>query len=224
MASIPGGVATDAVTIETKDGLRLEGEVRDPDGEARGTAVICHAHPRFGGSKDHPVLWQTRIALARARLTVLSFNFRGVMGSEGSFGGGAAETEDVRAAIEVIRHRSAGPTFVAGWSFGANVGLRAGLDDDRVEALALLALPLAEPSPDLPTIPDAVTAYDRPVLLLAGDDDPYCPVPALRAFASRVPRASVTVFRGTDHYFKGRERDAGDAVGRFAERALFGNG
>jgi alpha/beta superfamily hydrolase len=187
----------------------------------RGTAVICHAHPRFGGSKDHPVLWQTRIALARAGLAVLSFNFRGVMGSEGSFGGGTAEVEDARAAIGFIRGRAAGPTFVVGWSFGANVALRASLDDDRVAALALLALPLGETSLDLPPISESVVAYDRPVLFLAGDDDPYCPLPKLRDFASRISGASVTVFEGTNHYFKGRERDAGAAVGRFAERALF---
>ena len=66
-------------------------------------------------------------------------------------------------------------------------------------------------------------AYDRPVLFLAGDDDPYCPLPKLRDFASRIPGATVTVFEGTDHYFKARERDAGDAVGGFAERALFGD-
>jgi uncharacterized protein len=185
--------------------------------------VICHAHPRFGGSKDHPVLWQTRIALARAGLAVLSFNFRGVMGSEGSFGGGTAEIEDARAAIGFMQDRAVGPTFVAGWSFGANVALRASLDDERVAALALLALPLGETSLDLPPIPESVRAYERPVLLIASDVDPYCPLPKLREFASRVPRASVTVLQGTDHYFKGREREAGAAVGRFAERALFGD-
>lgn len=198
--------------------------MRDPEGEARGTAVICHAHPRFGGSKDHPVLWQTRIALARAGLSVLSFNFRGVMGSEGSFGGGVAETEDARAAITLMRDRWAGPMLVAGWSFGANVALRASLDDDRVAALALLALPLGETSLDLPAIPETVADFDRPVLLLAAEDDPYCPLPKLRDVASLLRRSTLAAFKDTDHYFKGREREAGDAVGRFAEQALFGAG
>jgi len=186
--------------------------------------VICHAHPQFGGCKDRPVLWQARIALARAGLAVLSFNFRGVMGSEGSFGGGAAEIEDARAAIGFMHDRAAGPTFVAGWSFGANVALRVSLGDDRVAALALLALPLGETSLDLPPIPESAVDFDRPILLLASDDDPYCPLPRRRDFASRIPGASVTLFNGTDHYFKGLERDVGDAVGRFAARALFGDG
>lgn len=153
---------------------------------------------------------------------MLSFNFRGVMGSEGSFGGGTAELEDARAAIGFMHERADVPTFLAGWSFGANVALRASVDDDRVAAVALLALPLGETSLDLPAIPASVAAYERPVLLLASDDDPYCPLPKLRDLAASMPRASVAVFEGTDHYFKGRERDAGAAVGRFAEQALFG--
>ena len=45
------------VTFTTDDGVRLEGELRLPDGGPRGSAVLCHPHPKHGGSKDHPILW-----------------------------------------------------------------------------------------------------------------------------------------------------------------------
>jgi alpha/beta superfamily hydrolase len=191
-----------------------------PDAPPWGGAVICHAHPLFGGSKDHPLLWAVRIALARQGLAVLAFNFRGVMGSEGSHGGGVDEVMDATAAVGAIRERVPGPTLMVGWSFGANVALRAALVDQRVAALALLALPLAESAADVLPIPESLTGFSHPVLLVAGDDDPFCPAPELRAFAERIPKASVTIFKGTDHYFDRREHDAGELVGRFAAQTL----
>src|SRR5438093_477761 len=81
------------------------------------TAVLCHPHPLRGGSQDHPVLWALRAELASRGLVVLGFNFRGVMGSEGRYGGGVDEVMDVEAAIDRVRKAGPPPTFVAGWSF-----------------------------------------------------------------------------------------------------------
>ncbi|HEX6399507.1 MAG TPA: alpha/beta fold hydrolase [Actinomycetota bacterium] len=209
------------VTFATEDGVRLEGELRPPDGQARGSAVICHAHPRHGGSKDHPVLWAVRNELAGKRgFATLGFNFRGIMGSSGSFGGGRDEIEDVRAAIGFIRERVNGPTLVFGWSFGASVALREALEDDRAAALALFGLPLRPNDIDLPPLPDAseLRQLDRPLLLLAGEHDEYCPADQLRAYGQGV--AEVVILEGVDHYLSRRERDAATIVGDFADHLL----
>lgn len=217
-----------AITFDTEDGLKLEGELRRPDGTALGSAVICHPHPQYGGSKDHPLLWAIRIELAARGLLVLSFNFRGVMGSEGRFGGGVLEVNDVRAALNRVRQETDGPTFLCGWSFGAHVALRTAMNEQRLAALALVALPLHESSPDLPALPalpepEPLREFDLPVLLLAGESDPFCPVPELLVMAGRLPRSTVEVVSGADHYFRGRERDAGRIVAEFAERTLRGS-
>ena len=107
------------VRFSTLDGISLEGELRMPERAPAGSAVICHAHPRRGGSKDHPILWAVRNELAQRGLAVLSFNFRGTMRSAGSHGGGRTEIHDVEAAIGFVRAPSEGPTIVCGWSFGA---------------------------------------------------------------------------------------------------------
>jgi alpha/beta superfamily hydrolase len=210
------------VCFETRDGLSLEGEIRRPDGGSRASAVLCHPHPEHGGSKDHPLLWAIRNDLASLGFTVLVFNFRGVMGSEGRHESGRGETEDVRAAVSRVRTESAGPTFVTGWSFGANVALREAMEDERVGALALIGMPLAESSLDLPELPDrsSLKAYNRPVLLLSGAADPFSPAPDLRSLARRLGRATVSIVDGTDHFFWHRERDAARAVGEFAEASL----
>jgi alpha/beta superfamily hydrolase len=219
-----GIVADDVepVTFLTEDGVRLEGELRLPDESARGSTVICHAHPRHGGSKDHPVLWSVRNELAGKRgLASLVFNFRGTMGSGGTYGGGQEEARDVRAAVGAVRERAEGPTLLFGWSFGASVALREAFGDERVEALALFGIPLRPNDLELPPMPSAeeLRLLKRPVLLLTGANDEYCPADELRAYGEGV--AEVVVLDGTDHYLWRREREAAAIVGEFADRALF---
>jgi alpha/beta superfamily hydrolase len=216
------------ITFETEDGLELEGEVHLPDGPPIGSAVICHPHPQYGGSKDHPLLWAIRIELVARGFAVLSFNFRGVMGSQGAFGGGLDEVKDVRAAVGRARQAADGPAFVCGWSFGAHVALRTAFDDDRISALALVALPLHESSTELPPLPglpdpERLQRLDRPVLLLAGDSDPFCPVTQLLVMAGRLPRSTVEIVAGADHYFGKREREVARIVSGFARKVLPGS-
>jgi alpha/beta superfamily hydrolase len=211
----------EAVTFTTDDGVRLEGELRMPDDVPRGSAVICHAHPRHGGSKDHPVLWAVRNELAGKRgLATLVFNFRGTMGSGGTYAGGRDEFLDVRAAIGAVRERAEGPTLVFGWSFGASVALRQVFEDDRVHALALFGLPLRPNDLELPPLPEPaeLRRLERPLLFLAGEHDQYCPAAELRAYGKGV--ADVVIMDGTDHYLSRREREAASIVGDFADRKI----
>jgi alpha/beta superfamily hydrolase len=211
----------ESIRFPTEDGLSLEGELRSPEGPARASAVIAHAHPRHGGSKDHPILWAVRNELAHRGFTVLSFNFRGTMGSDGTFGGGRTEVRDVAAAIDRVRGEVEGPTLVCGWSFGANVALREALDDARVAGLALIGPPL-DHDLDLPALPAAaeLRLLRRPVLLLAGERDEYAPPDALETLRSRLPDARTAIVPGTDHYLWRREREAAAIVGEFAQETL----
>ncbi len=216
----------DPIRFRTEDGLHLEGELRLPDGvSAAASAVLCHPHPRHGGSKDHPLLWAIRNDLAARGFGVLAFNFRGVMGSEGEYGGGMAETADVRAAVDVMRERVSGPTLVCGWSFGAHVALSTALGDERISALALLGPPLGDAPIRLPDWPRRIElkAFDRPVLLVAGEADQFCPLPELRALGRKLTRATLRTVSDADHFFWRRERETAKIVGEFAEEALLGD-
>jgi alpha/beta superfamily hydrolase len=212
------------VRFRASDGALLEGDLRQAEGSPNGTAVLCHAHPSFGGSKDHPVLWAIRNHLAARRgLHVLSFNFRGTMGSEGTHGGGVAELADVEAAINRVRAEADGPTVVAGWSFGANVALRHAVRDDRVAALALVALPLGPGAvSDLPPLPppEDLQRLPIPVLLVAGSLDRLTSVNELQALADRLPRARFLLLPGTGHYFEHREAELAEVIGDFVGPVL----
>lgn len=212
------------VRFRADDGVALVGEVHDAEGTPRGSAVVCHAHPRYGGSKDHPLLWAVRGALVHRGVTVLAFNFRGIMGSEGSFGSGEDELLDVRAAVGVVRDEAPAPapTMAVGWSFGASVALREALHDGRVGGLGLIGFPLAETSLALPPPPERtqLAALDRPVLFVVGQADQFSPLPELRRLARRIPGAELEVIPDTDHFFWKREREVGERLGAFAERLL----
>lgn len=206
----------------TEDGVSLQGELRHAEGPTRAGAVLCHPHPRLGGSKDHPLLWAIRNELAHRGIAVLSFNFRGVMGSGGTYGGGRAELRDVSAAVGRIRDLTSGSTLVCGWSFGANVAIREAIADERVGALALVGLPLGEGGLYVPELPSAseLRSFRRPVLLLSGETDPLSASPDLDPLVRALPRAELEVVPGTDHHFWRREAEAARRVGSFAERAL----
>ena len=216
--------AVEPMTFTTEDGVRLEGELRMPDGALRGTAAICHPHPRHGGSKDHPLLWALRNELAGRRgVATLSFNFRGVMGSGGTHGGGRDEIIDVRAAIGRIRETDPTlPTVCCGWSFGANVALREALEDDRPAALVLYGIPLKQSDLGLPRLPSPadLRALVLPVLFVAGDVDPYCPPEQLRTYAAELPRGECALLEGTDHFLTRRWGEAATLVGDFLDRTV----
>jgi alpha/beta superfamily hydrolase len=209
------------IRFTTDDHVSLEGEIRVPEDPA-GAAVICHAHPRHGGSKDHPILWALRTELSARRFCVLSFNFRGVMGSSGTYGAGRTEVRDLAAAIDLVRAETDRPLLVCGWSFGANVALREAVTDDGVAALALIGLPLDPRDIGIPDAPTAseLRAFRRPVLLLAGEGDVYAPRPRLESLAAQLPSSEVAILPGTDHFLWRREKEAAAHVGAFAARAL----
>jgi alpha/beta superfamily hydrolase len=168
-------------------------------------------------------LWAIRNELAHRGFAVLAFNFRGVMGSGGTFGGGRDEIRDAHAAIGRVRQESPEqPTVVCGWSFGANVALREALDDERVAALALVGLPLEPGDVQLPALPrgDHLRGFRVPVLLLAGERDVYCPAEELRTMATELRRARVEILDGTDHYLWRREREAAALIGVFVDEVL----
>ena len=71
-----------------------------------------------------------------AGAAVLRFNYRGVNLSQGTYGYGAGELEDARAALKWLRGRYPGvPYWLAGFSFGSRIALKLGLEAAGVERL-----------------------------------------------------------------------------------------
>jgi len=121
---------------------QLEGILRAPS-SAVAAAVVCHPHPLGGGTMNNNVVYRAAKALVAGGVTALRFNFRGVGASTGSHANGVGEEEDVRAALDFLRAQAPGlPIWIAGFSFGARVGLTVGARSDDVVKLFGIGLAL----------------------------------------------------------------------------------
>jgi alpha/beta superfamily hydrolase len=110
---------------------------------AYAAVVVCHPHPQLGGTMHAHVPYRIARGLRDTGATTLRFNFRGVGRSSGSYSEGEGEQEDVVSALTFLADKVPGvPLWVAGYSFGAWVGMRAGMADGRAAALLGVGLPI----------------------------------------------------------------------------------
>ncbi|MCU1463884.1 MAG: Alpha/beta hydrolase [Acidimicrobiales bacterium] len=200
-------MSTERVTLQTADGLALEAELAVPGGEPWAAAVLAHPHPQFGGTMRSIVPGTLFAALPAASVVALRFNFRGVEGSEGTFGDGRPERQDVVAAIDAVWPIAEGlPLLLAGWSFGADTSLT--VDDERVGGWLAVAPPLRRPD-DMA----AVAADPRPKLLAVPQHDQYRDPDSAREVVAGWTATELRVVNGADHFLVGR-------VDRVAEWAV----
>ncbi len=145
--------------------------------------------------------------LAASGIGALRFNFRGVGGSEGSFGGGVGERSDTWGALDFLAAEAAvdvGRICLAGYSFGALVALSA--VDERVRAVAAVSPPLNAQSL-------ADTRLHCPALFVFGGRDAIAPADRLSEAARRLAEeCQVVVIANADHFWWGQEEAAAREV------------
>ena len=89
-------------------------------------AIVCHPLSTEGGTMHNKVVTMTARALRELGATTVRFNFRGVGESGGAFDAGKGELDDLRAVAAWVRQqRTDAVLWLAGFSFGAYVSLRA---------------------------------------------------------------------------------------------------
>lgn len=137
----------EAIQLHTDDGETLIGELALPQsGEPVATLICLHPLPTHGGFMDSHVMRKAAARLPElARVAVLRFNTRGTKSphgqSTGSFDGGVAERFDVKAAVDFAKARNLPNLWLLGWSFGTELALKYGPDEDVLGAI-LLSPPL----------------------------------------------------------------------------------
>src|SRR6202789_4659397 len=102
---------------------RLEALLNSGVANATHAAVVCHPHPLFGGTLHNKVVFHTMKALNGFGFPVLRFNFRGTGLSHGEHDRGEGGGHDVRTALNWLHKEFHLPMVLAGFSFGAAVGL-----------------------------------------------------------------------------------------------------
>jgi len=181
------------------DGIRLEGLLSIQEApSSRGGVICCHPHPQFGGDMSHPVVATALEAAFQEGFSTLRFNFRGVGGSEGSYGEGIGERQDVKAAADYFDSRlRGGPSLLilVGYSFGAWAGFPVAVEDERFVGMVAIAPPLE--------IYDFgfLKGCEKRKLFIAGDNDAFCPPSLLEGWYQQLEEPkSLALLPGADHF------------------------
>jgi hypothetical protein len=185
---------------------RLEATLRVPDVAPSAIVVIAHPLPTHGGTMRNPLVATLARAIAAEAWYALRFNFRGVGESSGEWSGGRAEPQDLADAVAHARQIAPGlPLAVVGFSFGAVTLLRWIASGGRLDAYALLGVPLrpiTESSRDLPPVPSDA-------LIVNGELDQFGTAEELRR---AYPLARVVEVKGADHFFTGKRDELARVV------------
>jgi alpha/beta superfamily hydrolase len=194
--------------------ITLEGEWLLPDGEGPFPGVvICHPYPPAGGNMLNNVVTAIWQALCENSIAAFRFNFRGVGASEGSFGEGIAEREDVRAALDLVESTpgiDTGRIGLVGYSFGGVVALSVALKDKRVSRLAVVSSPLFDSSRG------RLAGYDRPFLYVIGDADQMIPREQVEQQIKDILKPEqYQVIPEAEHSMFGYEEEVSRIVSRF---------
>jgi alpha/beta superfamily hydrolase len=167
---------------------------------------------------DNNVILSVSSALVENSIIAFMFNFRGVGGSQGSFGGGIAEQQDAIAALNWVISQPVTDSDrigLAGYSFGASVALQVACTDDRVGAVALISLP---PGPEQVA---KLKNCSKPKLIICGTNDSVVPIEQARLMNREAAEPKQTeVISGADHLWLGYESVLAEKVAGFFEDKL----
>jgi uncharacterized protein len=175
-------------------------------------ALVAHPHPLFGGTLHNKVVFHAMKALNGFGFPVLRFNFRGTGLSEGEHAHGEGEVEDVQVALDWLEREFHLPIILAGFSFGAAVGLRVGCPDSRVPAVIGLGLPVAAVD-DRHYDFEFLKNCTKPKLFVSGTRDQFGPREKLEQFIHTLPDPKkLVLIDAADHFFEGRLSEMRGAI------------
>lgn len=157
------------------------------------------------------VVFRISRAFQDAGFAVLRFNFRGTGRSEGEHDQGRGEQDDLKAAIEFVERKYQGAeVWLAGFSFGSVVMLRAAACEDRVRAIIAVGVPVTRV--DVGEIPRC----NKPKLFVQGSRDEFGSIVDLeRMFSAIDEPKQLKIIEGADHFFEERLTELSDAVSMF---------
>ncbi len=177
----------------------LESLAENFDSSENGIMIVCHPHPQHGGNMDNKVVHSVARAGHELGLATLRFNYRGVGKSEGEYGQGIGETDDLLAMMDWLdEHFHGVPIWLAGFSFGAYVAMRAS-SQREIKQLITVA-----PAVNLLRF-EGLKPPTCPWLLLQGTEDEIVPFDKVLEWLEQLDIPPETIFfEGVGHFFHGQ--------------------
>lgn len=170
--------------------------------------IICHPHPLYGGTMNNKVVTSIASAFLEMGICNIRFNFRGIGQSQGSYGEGIGETEDLLAVLSWVKTQyPQHGIWLAGFSFGGYVATRVAARES-IEQLITVA-----PAITHFEFKDHANKVKCPWLLIIGDKDELIPYQETIAWAeSLVVPVQIRVVSGASHFFHGKLIDLREII------------
>ena len=195
--------STQLLSLQGESGVieaLLDKPLEIPASQIRGTAVIAHPHPLYGGSMQNKVVQTLARAFVQSGWQAVRFNFRGVGASDGAYDDGRGEQTDMLSVIQ----QTALPgqaLALAGFSFGAYVTSHALARTWGTRAIDKVVLVgVAASRFQVAALPH--DAHDA-TLVLHGEQDDTVELLSVMDWA-RPQSLPVMVIPGVEHFFHGQ--------------------
>jgi len=181
---------------------RLEGRYHHSKETGAPVALILHPHPLHGGTMNNRVTYSMYQSFQRLGCSVMRFNFRGVGRSQGRYDGGIGEIGDAAAALDWMQavNPNHGGLWIAGYSFGAFIGMQLLMRRPEIEAFVAVSPPASQY--DFTFLAPCPSSG----LVLQGDQDTLVPIESVQKLVHKLAhqRDIKIDFRkvpGADHFF-----------------------
>jgi alpha/beta superfamily hydrolase len=214
------------------DGLKLEGVLTyNEDPPASPSILLCAPHPNLGGDMDNNIILSLAQVSANMGFVSLRFNYRGVGNSEShekdiaqrfqywdtSLNGGdyTDAVTDTHAALDFLISQVGAhdEIFIAGYSFGAIVGMRVCVESKDVKAFASISTPFGRYNIDF------LQQCKKSKLFIYSQNDFATTIgDTLRAFTAISPPKILELIENSDHFYRGQEEIVSQKVCSFFNR------
>jgi len=182
---------------------RLEGRFQPAKRKNGPIAIVLHPHPQFGGTMNNQIVYQLFYMFAKRGFAVLRFNFRGVGRSQGEFDHGSGELSDAAAALDWVQsvHPDARSCWVAGFSFGAWIGMQLLMRRPEIEGFISIA-----PQPNLYDF-TFLAPCPSSGLIIHGENDKVSPPKDVQTLVDKLKtqkgiKIEQQIVKGANHFFE----------------------
>lgn len=182
---------------------RLEGRYLHNREANAPVAIVLHPHPQHGGTMNNKVAYHLFHTFAKQGFSVLRFNFRGVGRSQGVYDRGEGELSDAASALDWLQtiNPNARACWVAGFSFGAWIGMQLLMRRPEIEGFVSVAPPA--------NMYDFTFLAPCPSsgLIVQGQKDELVPEPSVAKLVQKLQSQrgiaiDYRVIPDADHFFK----------------------
>ena len=200
---------------------RLEGRYQPGKDPNAPIAIVLHPHPQFGGTMNNQIVYNLFYMFAKRGFSVLRFNSRGVGRSQGLFDHGIGELSDAASALDWLQslNRESRGCWIAGFSFGAWIGMQLLMRRPEIEGFISIAPPANRFDYSF------LAPCPSSGLFVHGDQDRVAPIKEVTPLIEKLKTQKGIVIEhavveGANHFFENRIDPLIEEVGAYLDKRL----